>query len=123
VVRLLLLKQGMVLFELTVWTHLFAASIYGNYLWRRIQQFWRVGCVSLFAYSLVVRGAISLLALSDRWQLHAVFWVFLFLANLLAGTVEAYYLQRLRELRTPKGYEHWLYLAEERARRAARWRM
>ncbi len=34
-------QQGKVLFELTVWTHLFAASIYGNYLWRRIRQFWR----------------------------------------------------------------------------------
>jgi hypothetical protein len=40
----------------------------------------------------------------------------------LALAVEFSLLQRIKKLRTPKGYDEWLHLSEIRARLAARWR-
>ncbi len=71
-----------------------------------------------------VPGCIGALFATAKWQVHSLVWLGALFASALATAFNFAVLHaRLDKLRIPAGYEQWLHLAEERAKRVQRWRM
>jgi len=71
-------------------------------------------CVGLFTA--------PLLFITPHSEVHAGIWCACLVVCAVVLAIEFVFLWRLKDLRTPKGYDEWLHLSEIRARLAARWR-
>jgi hypothetical protein len=86
---------------------------------------WESYLLGFFGLLLVCAGfciAILLFLITPRSDVHLVIWLVCLMVGSLTLAVEFSLLQRIKKLRTPKGYDEWLHLSEIRARLSARWR-
>jgi hypothetical protein len=86
---------------------------------------WESYLLGFFGLLLVCAGfciAILLFLITPRSDVHAGIWCACLVVCAVVLAVEFSLLQRIKKLRTPKGYDEWLHLSEIRARLSARWR-
>jgi len=65
--------------------------------------------------------AILLFLITPRSEVHAGIWCACLVVCAVVLAIEVVFLWRLKDLRTPKGYDEWLHLSEIRARLSTRW--
>ena len=86
---------------------------------------WESYLLGFFGLLLVCAGfciAILLFLITPRSDVNAGIWCACLVVCAVVLAIEFVFLWRLKDLRTPKGYDEWLHLSEIRARLSARWR-